>query len=147
MSAITSYIPGASWSLFGAELHIPDGFLNLPISIVCWIGAIALIARAAQQAQCTLDERQMPLMGIMAAFIFAAQMINFPVAGGTSGHLLGGVLAAVTLVVGGDSGHDRRDRRTVGCSFRMADLVMGANILNMGADHNPDRLRSVPQRH
>ena len=44
-----------------------------------------------------LGERQVPLMGIMAAFIFAAQMINFPVAGGTSGHLLGGALAAITL--------------------------------------------------
>jgi cobalt/nickel transport system permease protein len=94
---IISHKPGASWSFSGTELHIPDGFLNLPISIICWIGAVALIALAARRAQRDLDERQAPLLGIMAAFIFAAQMINFPVAGGTSGHLLGGVLAAVTL--------------------------------------------------
>jgi cobalt/nickel transport system permease protein len=133
MGAITGHIPGAQWSLFGAELHIPDGFLNLPISIVCWIGAIALIAFAAQRAQRTLDERQMPLMGIMAAFIFAAQMINFPVAGGTSGHLLGGVLAAVTL--GPWAGILVMTAVIAVQALLFQDgglLVMGANILNMG---------------
>ena len=60
---IISHKPGASWSLFGAELHIPDGFLNLPISIICWIGAVALIALAARRAQRDLDERQTPLLG------------------------------------------------------------------------------------
>lgn len=133
MSTSTDHIPSAQWSLFGAELHIPDGFLNLPISIVCWIGAIALITLAAQRAQRTLDERQMPLMGIMAAFIFAAQMINFPVAGGTSGHLLGGVLAAVTL--GPWAGILVMTAVIAVQALLFQDgglLVMGANILNMG---------------
>lgn len=133
MIAITGHIPFAQWSLFGVELHIPDGFLNLPISLVCWVGAIVLIAIAAQRAQRTLDERQMPLMGIMAAFIFAAQMINFPVAGGTSGHLLGGVLAAVTL--GPWAGILVMTAVIAVQALLFQDgglLVMGANILNMG---------------
>ncbi len=133
MGAIIDYIPCTSWSLFGAELHIPDGFLNVPISIVCWIVAIAFIALATQRAQRTLNERQLPLMGIMAAFIFAAQMINFPVAGGTSGHLLGGVLAAVTL--GPWAGILVMTAVIAVQALLFQDgglLVMGANILNMG---------------
>jgi cobalt/nickel transport system permease protein len=78
-------------------MHIPDGFLSLPVSIVGWALAIVLIAIALRQIRQQLTERQVPLMGIVAAFIFAAQMINFPVAGGTSGHLLGGALAAILL--------------------------------------------------
>jgi cobalt/nickel transport system permease protein len=130
---IISHKPGASWSLFGAELHIPDGFLNLPISIICWIGTVALIALAARRAQRDLDERQAPLLGIMAAFIFAAQMINFPITGGTSGHLLGGVLAAVTL---GPWGGILVMTAVIAIQALLFQdgglLVMGANILNMG---------------
>lgn len=115
------------------ELHIPDGFLSLPISLVCWMLTIALLAVAVRRTQGELGERQIPLMGVMAAFIFAAQMINFPVAGGTSGHLLGGALAAIALgpwagmlvmasVIG-----------VQGLLFQDGGLVvMGANILNMG---------------
>ncbi len=82
-------------------MHIPDGFLSLPIAVIGWVGLIVLVALALRQGresgQGTLGERQIPLMGILAAFIFAAQMINFPVAGGTSGHLLGATLAAILL--------------------------------------------------
>src|SRR5262245_40558643 len=78
-------------------MHIPDGFLSIVISVVCWLLTIALLATAVSRTNKSLGERQVPLMGVMAAFIFAAQMINFPVAGGTSGHLLGGTLAAITL--------------------------------------------------
>jgi hypothetical protein len=77
------------------ELHIPDGFLNFAIAAIFWVVTIALIAVATRRTESKLGERQIPLMGIMAAFIFAGQMINFPVAGGTSGHLLGGALAAI----------------------------------------------------
>jgi cobalt/nickel transport system permease protein len=78
-------------------LHIPDGFLSVPVSLIGWALTIAIIFLALRQTRDQLGERQIPLMGVLAAFIFAAQMINFPVAGGTSGHLLGGVLASILL--------------------------------------------------
>lgn len=68
-----------------AQLHIPDGFLSLIIAGVAWLLAIVALAAAAQRSQKDMDERLVPLAGVMAAFIFAGQMINFPVAGGTSG--------------------------------------------------------------
>lgn len=116
-----------------APLHIPDGFLSLTVSILAWIVTVIIVGIAVKQSQKDLNEKQIPLMGIMAAFIFAAQMINFPVAGGTSGHMLGGALAAIVLgpwagilvmtsVVG-----------LQGLLFQDGGLlVMGANILNMG---------------
>ena len=78
-------------------LHIPDGFVSVPVAAGGWVIAAAVIALAARRADRNLDERAAPLMGVMAAFIFAGQMVNFPVAGGTSGHLLGGALAAILL--------------------------------------------------
>jgi cobalt/nickel transport system permease protein len=78
-------------------LHIPDGFLSMPVSLLFWIVTIACVALAVRQTSRALDDRQVPLLGVMAACIFAAQMLNFPVAGGTSGHLLGGALAAIVL--------------------------------------------------
>ena len=66
-------------------MHIPDGFLSLPVAAVGWLLLIGLIGIALRQTRHQLGERQIPLMGILAAFVFAAQMINFPVAGGTSG--------------------------------------------------------------
>ena len=78
-------------------MHIPDGFLNLTISIIFWVITVLFIGIAVQRTKGELGERQVPLMGIIAAFIFAAQMINFPVAGGTSGHFLGGALAGIIL--------------------------------------------------
>ncbi|MCW2277615.1 energy-coupling factor ABC transporter permease [Heliophilum fasciatum] len=78
-------------------MHIPDGFLDAKT----WIGAAAIssagIALAVKKTRDLLDERQVPWMGVMSAFIFAAQMINFPIVGGTSGHLLGALLAGITL--------------------------------------------------
>lgn len=78
-------------------LHIPDGFLSPSVSLLGWIVAIGLIAVSLRQVQNYYQERTVPLMGVCAAFIFAAQMINFPIPGGTSGHLLGGTLAGVLL--------------------------------------------------
>ena len=78
-------------------LHIPDGFLSVGVAAVCWLFILAVLAYALRLTQRTLDERLIPLAGIMGAFIFAAQMINFPVAGGTSGHFIGATLAFVVL--------------------------------------------------
>lgn len=76
-------------------MHVPDGFLDAPTSIATGVVAAAGVAVALRGARRELDDRTAPLAGLVATFVFAAQMINFPVAGGTSGHLLGGVLAAV----------------------------------------------------
>jgi cobalt/nickel transport system permease protein len=78
-------------------MHIPDGFLSPSVFISGWAVALGVLSYAFRKTQQMLKEKIIPLMGVMAAFIFAAQMLNFPVLGGTSGHLLGGVLAAVTL--------------------------------------------------
>ncbi len=116
-----------------APMHIPDGFLNLVISIFCWVITVILVGLAIARTQHSLGERQVPLMGIMAAFIFAAQMINFPVAGGTSGHLLGGALAAITLGPWAGMLVMTAVIAVQGLLFQDGGLlVMGANILNMG---------------
>jgi cobalt/nickel transport system permease protein len=78
-------------------MHIPDGFVTVPVALVGWFVMMVLVGIALHQTREQLGERQIPLMGVLAAFIFAAQMINFPVAGGTSGHLLGGTLVAILL--------------------------------------------------
>jgi len=81
----------------GPALHIPDGFVSAPVAAAGWVATVAVVALSVRVANRRLEERAVPLMGVMAAFIFAAQMMNFPVAGGTSGHLLGGALAVVLL--------------------------------------------------
>lgn len=78
-------------------LHAPDGFLEPPVAAVTFVLALAIMTVALRSSGRTLGERQIPLAGVAAAFIFAAQMFNFPVAGGTTGHLIGGALAAVLL--------------------------------------------------
>jgi cobalt/nickel transport system permease protein len=78
-------------------MHVPDGFFDVPVSVgggVVAAGGVALCLRGAHRE---LDDRTAPMAGLVAAFIFAAQMINFPVASGTSGHLLGGALAAILV--------------------------------------------------
>ena len=114
-------------------LHIPDGFLSAPVAILAWLVTIVFIVIAVRRASREFDERMVPLMGILAAFIFAAQAFNFPVAGGTSGHFLGGALAAIllgpwpallvmTAVIG-----------LQGLIFQDGGLLaMGANIFVMG---------------
>ncbi len=78
-------------------MHIPDGFLSPPVFLSTWAVSLCAVSLALKKTKRILKDKMVPLMGVMAAFIFAAQMLNFPVFGGTSGHLLGGVLAAVTL--------------------------------------------------
>ena len=114
-------------------LHIPDGFLSITISALCWVISGATLALAISRTNKSLGERQVPLMGVMAAFIFAAQMINFPVAGGTSGHLLGGALAAIVLGPWAAMLVMTAVIAVQGLLFQDGGLiVMGANILNMG---------------
>ncbi|HJS20328.1 MAG TPA: energy-coupling factor ABC transporter permease [Anaerolineales bacterium] len=116
-----------------AQLHIPDGFLSLAVSLVCWMITALVLSLAISRTNKSLGEKQVPLMGIMAAFIYAAQMINFPVAGGTSGHLLGGALAAIVL--GPWAGMLVMTAVIAVQALIFQDgglLVMGANILNMG---------------
>jgi len=78
-------------------VHIPDGFINAPVSIAAGAASLTGIAVAVRKAADELEERAAPLAGLVAAYVFALQMLNFPVAAGTSGHLLGGVLAAVLV--------------------------------------------------
>ena len=114
-------------------LHIPDGFLSLIVSVICWVITVAILGVAVSKTNKALGEKQIPLMGVMAAFIFAAQMINFPVAGGTSGHMLGGALAAIVL--GPWAGMLVMTAVVAVQALLFQDgglLVMGANILNMG---------------
>jgi cobalt/nickel transport system permease protein len=114
-------------------MHAPDGFLSVPVALVMWALTLVVLAVAVRQTNRSLDDRAIPLMGVMAAFIFAAQMFNFQVVGGTSGHLLGGVLAAVLL--GPWAG-----TLVMACVIAVQALVfqdgglvvMGANIFNMG---------------
>ncbi|MEJ7893390.1 MAG: energy-coupling factor ABC transporter permease [Solirubrobacteraceae bacterium] len=114
-------------------LHIPDGFLSGPVAAIAAVAAVAAVAYALRVADRDLDEARVPLLGVVAAFIFAAQMLNFPVAGGTSGHFLGATLAAVLL------------GPWLAClamsvvitvqAFAFADggiTALGANVLNMG---------------
>lgn len=78
-------------------MHVPDGFINAPVSVAAGVVAAAGVGISLRGARKELDERTAPLAGLVAAFIFAVQMLNFPVASGTSGHLLGGTLAAILV--------------------------------------------------
>ncbi|MGG6267452.1 cobalt transporter CbiM [Leptolyngbya sp. AN03gr2] len=114
-------------------LHIPDGFLNLPVTLLTWIFAIGLIAISLNRVQAEYQERTVPLMGVCAAFVFAAQMINFPIPGGTSGHLLGGTLAGVLL--GPWAGSLVMTVVFIVQALLFQDggiTALGANIFNMG---------------
>jgi len=114
-------------------MHIPDGFLDPQVAAACGAGAAAAVGIGLRRAERTLDERTVPLLGVTGAFVFATQMLNFPVAGGTSGHFLGAALAAVLL------------GPWLAClvlavvlamqAFVFADggiTALGANVVNMG---------------
>lgn len=78
-------------------MHIPDGFLSTPVAAAGCAVAAGSVAYAVKVTNKKMGEKQIPLTGVLAAFIFAAQMLNFPIAGGTSGHFLGAALAAILL--------------------------------------------------
>lgn len=131
---LLSINPGL-WESFPIShpLHIPDGFLSLAVSIVFWLLTILAIGAAVRAVQSSLGEKQIPLVGVLAAAIFAAQMLNFPVMGGTSGHMLGGALAAIVL---GPWAAILAMTAVIGVQalvFQDGGLVvMGANIFDMG---------------
>jgi len=78
-------------------LHIPDGFIDVPTSAIFGLATVVLIAVALKRAKAQLDDRVAPMAGLAAVFIFAMQMLNFPVAAGTSGHLIGAAIAAILI--------------------------------------------------
>jgi cobalt/nickel transport system permease protein len=114
-------------------MHIPDGFLSTAVSIFFWIGSLIAIGISLQRVNKDLGERQVPLMGVLAAAIFAGQMLNFAVAGGSSGHLMGAAIA--TILLGPWAGI-----LIMTCVVAIQALifqdgglvVLGANIFNMG---------------
>lgn len=114
-------------------MHIPDGFLDPGVAAATGVVAASAVGIGLRRTGATLDERTAPLVGVTGAFVFAAQMLNFPVAGGTSGHVLGAALAAALL------------GPWTACvvlavvltlqAFVFADggvAALGANVLNMG---------------
>jgi cobalt/nickel transport system permease protein len=130
-SKLINHVPGLIQPYLA--LHIPDGFLSLPVSLFTWIIAIVLIANCLNHVQAEYKDRTVPLMGVCAAFIFAAQMINFPIPGGTSGHLLGGTLAGVLLGPWAGSLVMMVVFIVQSTLFQDGGLtVLGANIFNMG---------------
>jgi cobalt/nickel transport system permease protein len=78
-------------------MHIPDGFIDSGTSLAAGAVAVGAIGVCVKQASKAIDDKEVPLAGLAAAFVFSVQMLNFPVANGTSGHLLGGALAAVLV--------------------------------------------------
>ncbi len=114
-------------------MHAPDGFFAVWLSVVGWIITAAMIALALRNTRQQLGERQIPLMGIMAAAIFAGQMLNFTIPGGTSGHLVGGALAAIILGPWAGLLVMTAVIATQALLFQDGGLlVMGLNIINMG---------------
>lgn len=112
--------------------HIPDGFLSAPVTAGTLVTASALVAYAAQRTGRRLDERAAPTLGLATAAVFAAQMVNFPVAAGTSGHLMGGTLVAVLF--GPWAGFLIMTAVLIAQAVIFADggiTALGANVLNI----------------
>ncbi|WP_448417200.1 energy-coupling factor ABC transporter permease [Mycolicibacterium sp. XJ1819] len=113
-------------------MHMSDGIVNAPTSLMFGVLAVAAVGLCAVKARAELDERTVPLAGLVAAFIFAVQMINFPILPGVSGHLLGGALAAI--LVGPYTGAMCIAIVAVVQALLFADggvTALGTNIVNM----------------
>ena len=113
-------------------MHIPDGFLSAPTAAAAGALSFGAVAYSVRKATNELSERTVPLLGVTAAFVFAAQMLNFPVAGGTSGHFLGAVLVAALM--GPYAATVVLTSVLLVQSLVMADggiTALGANVLNM----------------
>ena len=114
-------------------MHIPDGFINGATSAGFAVAAVGGVGIAIRQAGTYLNERQVPLAGLVAAFVFAAQMFNFPVIPGMSGHLIGGVLTAVLLGPWGGAVVLSVVVIVQGIFFADGGLsALGLNIMNIG---------------
>ena len=113
-------------------MHIPDGFLSIMVDLLLWIAAIIAVGYSLKRVGQDIGERQVPLMGVLAAAIFAGQMLNFTVAGGTSGHLMGAAIA--TILVGPWAAILVMTSVVAVQALIFQDgglLVLGANIFNM----------------
>jgi cobalt/nickel transport system permease protein len=113
-------------------MHMSDGIVNAPTSVLFGVIAVVAVGFCAVRARTELDERTVPLAGLVAAFIFAVQMVNFPILPGVSGHLLGGALAAI--LVGPYTGALCVAIVLVVQSLLFADggvTALGTNITNM----------------
>ena len=114
-------------------MHIPDGFIDARTAVTAAVISAAGLAAALRRVRLTFPAHRVPLLGLTAAFVFAAQMLNFPVAGGTSGHMIGAVLAAV--LVGPSAAAVVITAVLIIQCFLFADggiSALGANIFNMG---------------
>jgi cobalt/nickel transport system permease protein len=119
-------------TLVNQAMHMSDGIVNAPVSVSFLVIAVGVVALCAWRARAELDERTVPLAGLVAAFIFAVQMINFPILPGVSGHLLGGALAAI--LVGPFTGALCITIVLVVQALLFADggvTALGTNIVNM----------------
>jgi cobalt/nickel transport system permease protein len=113
-------------------VHIPDGFLSTPVWVGLDAAAVPAVAVMVRRAQSGFAEARAPLLGVMGAFVFAAQMINFPVGVGTSGHLVGGALLAVTLGPAAAAVVMTAILSLQALVFQDGGvLALGANVLNM----------------
>ncbi len=114
-------------------MHIPDGYLSPPVWAALDVAAIGVVAYSARAVKKRLGDEHIPALAVLGAFIFAAQMVQFPVAGGTSGHFMGGALAAILL---GPRAAMLVMAVVVALQcllFRDGGImVLGANIFNMG---------------
>ncbi|OGO20652.1 MAG: cobalamin biosynthesis protein CbiM [Chloroflexi bacterium RBG_16_50_9] len=114
-------------------MHIPDGFLNVTTIATTYAVSAGGVSYAVKEVNRRLKEKHVPLMGVLAAFIFAAQMLNFPIVGGTSGHFLGAALAAILM--GPWAALLIMTCVLIAQSLLFQDgglLALGANIFNMG---------------
>lgn len=117
------------WDRF---MHIPDGFLSTPVWAAFDVCAVPCVLYASRKAQQEFEESRLPLLGVMGAFVFAAQMINFPVGAGTSGHLVGGALLAMTLGPAAASVVMTAILAIQALIFQDGGvLALGANVFNM----------------
>ena len=113
-------------------MHIPDGVLSLPVWASLDAIALPAVGYAARQAGKNMEEKGVPLLGVMGAFVFAAQMINFPVGPGTSGHLMGAALLAITLGPAAAALVMTAILMTQALIFQDGGvLALGANVMNM----------------
>jgi cobalt/nickel transport system permease protein len=114
-------------------MHIPDGFLSTPVWATLDVVSLPTVGYLARRAQANMEESKAPLMGVLGAFVFAAQMVNFPVGLGTSGHLVGGTLLACT--VGPAAAAVIMTAILTIQAFLFQDggvLALGANVFNLG---------------
>jgi cobalt/nickel transport system permease protein len=114
-------------------MHIPDGFLTNRVAVSLDLISGAGILYAARRAKVDFSGRMVPVMGVLAAFVFAAQMLNFPILGGTSGHLIGGSLLAILL--GPLAGSLTMTTVIIAQALFLQDgglVALGANIFNIG---------------